>query len=72
VIAPAVAALPEFLDPSNSILFTEGDIESALNSAFEIIPQLDPKNISETAARKYSYTNIGKEFKQVYTELGLI
>ncbi len=72
VIAPAVAALPEFLNPSNSILFAEGDIESALNSAFEIIPQLDPKNISETAARKYSYTNIGKEFKHVYMELGLI
>jgi hypothetical protein len=72
VIAPAVAALPEFLNPSNSILFAEGGIESALNSAFEIIPQLNPENISKAASQKYSYTNIGKEFKRVYSELGLI
>jgi len=72
VIAPAVAALPEFLNPSNSILFAEGDIESALNNAFEIIPQLDPENISKAATQKYSYTNIEKEFKRVYSELDLI
>lgn len=72
VIAPAVAALPEFLNEQNSILFNTGEIEIALKKAITLIPKLDKKQISNTAIEHYSYSKIGKDFKSIYSKLGIL
>lgn len=72
VLAPKVAALPEFLSPENSILFEEGQIMEAMQTALSSIKGLDNKKIAAQALDKYSYSKIGSEFKVVYNQLGIL
>ncbi len=72
VLAPSVAALPEFLNAENSILFKEGQIMDALQNAFINIAQLNKQKIAEKALAQYSYSKIGNDFKAVYKQLGII
>jgi glycosyltransferase involved in cell wall biosynthesis len=72
VIAPHVAALPEFLNTDNAILFREGEIEKAFIDAPFKIENLDKERIAHKAKSLYSYTKIGAAFREVYHQLGIL
>jgi len=71
-IATAVGGVPEMIDNSNGLMIQPNDVIALTASMRQIIedyPQYDRKEISNQAASKYSYEQIGNEFLEVYQKV---
>lgn len=72
VIATSVGGIPELVDTNNSLLVNPGD-ETALANAMDTIMitsnRYDAERIAANAASRFSYTSVGKQFDQVYSDL---
>lgn len=71
VIAPNVAALPEFLNADNAYLFEQGKIEQGLIAAFNTSRNYARMDVAAAAQANYSFEKIGKEFLKIYQSIGV-
>jgi glycosyltransferase involved in cell wall biosynthesis len=69
VIATNVGGLPEVINNENGVLVNsenETELEQAMNKMIDNYGGFDKKNIEQTAHKKYSYKNIGKQITGIY------
>ena len=69
VIAPRTGGIPEIVDEQNGILIETNNEEELVQAMLRLLQQhhqYNRKKISETAAGKFGYGEIGKEIESIY------